>query len=124
MKDLQHTEDVKLLVDTFYQQALNDEVIGHFFNEVIQLDLNAHMPVMYQFWESILFGSHEYKGNPMVKHIALHEKSRMESRHFERWLMLWTNTVNKLFAGPKADEAVQRANHIAALMQHKVSQSF
>ena len=123
MEDLRTTRDIQLLVDTFYQQVLKDEVIGHFFNEVIQLDLETHMPVMYQFWESILFGLHEYKGNPMVKHIALNQKSRMEPEHFERWLSLWTSTVNKLFSGPKADEAIQRAGHIAALMQHKVNAS-
>lgn len=120
MTDIQSPLDIKLLVNTFYQQVLKDEVIGHFFNEVIQLDLDAHMPIMYQFWESLLFGTHEYKGNPMVKHIALHQKSEMKQEHFDRWLSLWESTVNGHFSGPKADEAIQRARHIAALMHHKV----
>jgi hemoglobin len=121
MKDIESSEDIQHLIDTFYEQVLKDEVIGHFFNEVIHLDLEAHMPIMYQFWESLLFGTHEYKGNPMVKHIALHQKSEMTQTHFDRWLSLWTSTVKTHFSGPKADEAIQRASHIAALMHHKVN---
>jgi hemoglobin len=120
MQDIETSSDVHKLVDTFYDQVLQDEVIGHFFNEVIDLDLKAHMPIMYQFWESLLFGTHEYKGNPMSKHIALHQKSKMTQAHFDRWLSLWKDTIDSNFSGPKAEEAIQRASHIAALMSHKV----
>ncbi|MFT6883748.1 MAG: hemoglobin [Marinoscillum sp.] len=121
MKDLATREDIVKLVDAFYKKAINDEVLGHFFTEVVQLDFAVHMPVMYDFWESTLLGNHVYKGNPMLKHIALSKKSPITSAHFERWLDLWVKTVNLFFEGQKAAEAVSKATQIAALMQYKIA---
>ncbi|MCC6991322.1 MAG: hypothetical protein IT181_20115, partial [Acidobacteria bacterium] len=42
-------------------------------------------------------------------------------REFERWLALFRATVDTLFIGPGADEAVVRAGRIAAVMQHHIS---
>jgi hemoglobin len=78
---------------------------------------------MYSFWESILFGSGGYKGSPMVKHIDLNKTERLKSKHFERWKLLWGETVESLFNGPKENEAISRASSIAALMEFKVQQS-
>ncbi len=122
VKDLETREDIVYLVDAFYKQTVSDSVIGHFFTEVVQLDFAAHMPVMYDFWESTLLGNHVYKGNPMLKHIALSKKSPITPAHFERWLSLWLDTVNRLFEGQKADETKSKAQQIAALMQYKVAE--
>lgn len=122
MKEIEFREDVVHLVDAFYKQAVSDSVIGHFFTEVVQLDFAAHMPVMYDFWESTLLGNNVYKGNPMLKHIALSKKSPMTSVHFDRWLVLWVDTVNGLFQGQKAEEAKSKAQQIATLMQYKVAE--
>lgn len=122
MKDIKNAEDVKLLVDSFYQKATKDPGIGHFFTKVVALNFEAHMPTMYAFWESVLFGKATYKGNPMIKHLALHQKSSMLPEHFERWLNLWETTINHLFVGEKANEAKAKAQQIAKLMQYKVGQ--
>ncbi len=71
MKDIQERKDIELLVDEFYKKVLKDDVIGHFFTEVVQLDWEKHIPIMYDFWETTLLGNIKYKGNPMVKHIEL-----------------------------------------------------
>ncbi len=124
MADIEKRADVELLVKSFYSKALRDKLIGHFFSEVAKLDLDTHLPTMYDFWESTLFGVSTYQGNPMIKHIALHKKSPMESHHFVQWLTLWRGTVNELFKGPKADEAINRAQQIAHLMEYKVRGRF
>ena len=77
---------------------------------------------MYDFWESILLGSMTYKGNPMLKHLALNQKAPLENRHFERWLSLWEKTLNTHFKGSKATDALKRATQIAHLMQFKIQQ--
>ena len=122
MSDIETREDIEQLVDSFYKQVLQDPQIGHFFTEVVQLDWEKHIPVMYDFWESILLGASRYKGNPMVKHFDLDQKASLEAVHFERWLALWEQTLKKHFTGPKAAEALSRARQIAALMQVKVQQ--
>jgi hemoglobin len=47
----------------------------------------------------------------------------MERAHFDRWLELFRNTVDRLFAGPNAEEAKLRALSIATVMLVKVQQS-
>ncbi|MCJ8165216.1 group III truncated hemoglobin [Pontibacter sp. E15-1] len=121
-QDIQNREDIRRLLDTFYTRLLADELIGHFFTRVVKLDWEVHMPVMYDFWETVLFGEMKYKGNPMLKHIELNGMEALKPEHFERWLAHWQATVSENFSGPKADEAVQRAGQVATLMQFKIGQ--
>ena len=122
LKDIQTREDIKLLVDAFYQRIMVDDVIGFFFTKVIPLNLEKHLPIMYDFWETILLGNITYKGNPMLKHIDLNRKEPLKPKHFERWLELWETTLQENFRGKNADEALNRAKQIGALMQFKVEQ--
>ena len=120
MQDIQSRNDIITLVDRFYEKVLVDDVIGIFFTQVVKLDWDKHMPVMYDFWESTLLDAATYKGNPMLKHIALNQKMPLKKEHFERWLALWEETVQENFLGAKAEEAVNKAQQIAGLMQYKV----
>lgn len=122
MRDIETRKDIEILIDHFYRKAVTDEQIGFFFTEVVQLDFEKHMPVMYDFWESILLGSRTYQGNPMTKHLDLNRKAPLTEKHFTHWLELWGETINSLYTGPKADEALTRAQHIGNLMQHKIQQ--
>lgn len=119
-KDIASREDIVRLVDEFYAEVKTDPVIGHIFTEVAQLDFGKHLPVMYQFWETTLLGIMSYKGNPMAAHIRLDSLQRLNTEHFDRWLLLWTATVDRLFTGSKADDAKTRATQIRHLMQYKV----
>lgn len=97
--------------------------LDFFFNDVVKLDLESHLPVMHSFWENVLFYNGKYKENPMSKHVAMHKIAPLKQVHFDQWLMLWTKTVNDLFEGPKAQEAVEKANQIAKLMLFNINQS-
>jgi hemoglobin len=123
MKEIQTREDIVLLVDTFYKQVLEDELIGFFFSKIAALDLQKHMPTMYDFWESALLGNMVYQGNPMVKHLSLNQKSALKAEHFERWLELWEKTLTENFTGKKADDALLRAKQISGLIQFKIHQT-
>lgn len=124
IQDVKNSHDVKVLVDTFYEKVLKDDMIGYIFTDIAQIDLPAHMPIMYSFWETVLLDTLEYKGNPMTKHIILHEKEPLKDGYFDRWLNLWEETVNELFAGEKAELAISRAKSVAALMKYKVNSPF
>ena len=123
MKDIESRKDIESIIDKFYQQVIGDDVIGLFFTEVMELNWNVHIPIMYDFWETTLLGSMTYKGNPMLKHLSINEKKPLEPKHFNRWLELWENTIRDNFVGAKANEAIERANQIAALMRFKVTQA-
>ncbi|MBK9147342.1 MAG: group III truncated hemoglobin [Flavobacteriales bacterium] len=118
--DIRTAGDIDLLVRSFYQRSRPDALIGHFF---AHLDWDHHIPRIVSFWRMVLLGNREYQGDPMTAHIQLAREHPMAKAHFERWLSLWEITLDELFAGPKADEAKQRARTIAAVMAHKVSAS-
>ncbi|MFY0625382.1 MAG: group III truncated hemoglobin [Reichenbachiella sp.] len=120
MTEIQTRDDIKTMIDAFYHKAVNDDVIGFFFTEVIQLDFEIHMPKMYDFWETTLFHKAVYKGNPMSVHQDLHQKSPLEKVHYDRWQTLFLETVDELFEGEKAELAKQRAQSIAMMMQIKI----
>ena len=123
MKDIHSREDIETLVDNFYQQVVEDEIVGYFFNEVIQLDWTKHIPIMYDFWETVLLGKVRYKGTPIPVHIALSKKAMLKPAHFERWIQLWETTVRTNFSGDKANEAVKRAKLMGELIQIKIKRS-
>lgn len=120
LKDIATRGDIELLINSFYDKVKTDKIIGYFFSDVVKVDWKKHLPVMYNFWESIIFGTPVYEGNPMKPHMMLHEKSPMESRHFEQWLKLFLATVDELFKGEKAEFTKQRALSIATVMQIKI----
>jgi hemoglobin len=123
LKDIKTRKDIELLVKKFYEKALKDEIIGFIFTEIAQLNFEEHLPIICDFWESVLLNNIKYKGNPMLKHIALHKKISLKKEHFERWLMLWKKSVLANFSGKIADEAIKKANMMANLMRYKIEKS-
>lgn len=122
MSDIKDSNDIRFLVDTFYSNALIDPVIGPVF-KAANFSLERHIPVMVSFWETILLDVVTYKGNPMLKHIALNKEVPLHGEHFDQWMKIWETTVRTHFEGPVADNAVSRASSIGQLMQYKIKQS-
>ena len=120
MKNIENKEDVKFLVESFYRKVLKDETIGFIFTKVAKIDLEKHLPRLYGFWNSVLLGTNEYMGNTMGVHWTLHEKNALTDEHFDKWMELWTDTVNENFEGEKAEEAINRAKNILELMRFKL----
>lgn len=122
-KDMETREDIEILVNSFYKKVLKDEIIGYIFKDIVKIDLEKHMPTMYDFWETTLFHKAVYKGNPMNIHLKLNEKELLTKAHFDQWLALFNETVDELFEGEKAELAKTRALSIATVMQIKIYQS-
>lgn len=91
-----------------------------FFTDVAKIELNKHLPKMYNFWESILLGNPVYEGNPMRVHFPINEVVALEERHFNRWLQIWEETVHENFEGQNTETAIARALNIARIMHHKM----
>ena len=119
MKDLETRDDVVLLVNTFYKKVEHSE-IGFFFNDIAKVDWSKHLPKMYNFWSTLLFGEIAYKGNPMSAHYLINEQIPMEKHHFDTWLKIWTETVRENFKGETADLAIYKAGNISSLMAYKM----
>lgn len=120
MKILESQEDIKFLVDKFYDKVGSDEMIGFFFNHVAKVDWTQHLPKMYAFWGTLLLGKASYKGNPMAVHFPINREVAIEKAHFEHWLQLWTATIKENFTGELAEMAIYKATNIANLMAYKM----
>ena len=108
--DIETRADCEQLVRAFYGRALVDPIIGCLFTDVAKLDLEAHVPRITNFWETILLGAHSYGGGAFRPHVELHFKVPLTRGHFDRWLYLWTTTVDELFAGERAELAKSHAD--------------
>ena len=122
LPDIETTADCQRLVRAFYGRALVDPIIGFIFADVAHLDLDAHVPVVASFWETLLLGAHTYTGSAFEPHAALHAKVRLRPGHFQRWLNLWRTTVDELFAGDRAELAKAHARRLAAAFQRRLDE--
>ena len=116
MKDIENIQDVKTLVDSFYQQVREDDLIGPVFQSIIANNWDMHLEKMYRFWQTVLLKEHTYYGSPFRPHANL----PVEKRHFDRWITLFTRTVDTQFEGKKAEEAKWRAGRMAELFEGKI----
>ena len=110
--DIRSGDGIKLMVDLFYSNARQDPLLGPIFERMIN-DWEEHLPTMYQFWERLLFGFSDYSGNPFQKHLNF----SLEKEHFSGWVKIFTQTIDGIFAGLKAEEAKRLARNIANSFQ-------
>lgn len=120
-QELASRADIELLVQTFYDKVKADPLIGPIFNDVAKVNWQAHLPVMYDFWENTIFFTGNYSGNPMQVHMQLNERFPLNESHFSRWIRLFLLTTDELFEGDKAELAKQRAYSIATMMRIKLA---
>ena len=75
LPDIQNREDISRLVGTFYARAFEDPIIGYIFTDVARIDLDEHLPVFTDFWETVLFRAGTYKRNALQVHFALDDEA-------------------------------------------------
>lgn len=123
LPDITTRADIELLVNTFYEQVRASASIGYIFTEVMQVNWPEHLPVMYDFWESVLLHTASYKGNPILKHIAVDQRTPLTPAHFAEWKRLFFATLDAHFSGPKCTELKQKVEAMEYLMLNKITAS-
>ncbi|RZJ69826.1 MAG: group III truncated hemoglobin [Flavobacterium sp.] len=114
--DIAELADIKLLVDTFYGNIRENELLGPIFNGLLKDRWPAHLEKMYRFWQTVLLEQHTYTGSPFMPHAKL----PVEKLHFDTWLKIWYATVDEFFVGAKADEAKWRGEKMAEMFLYKI----
>lgn len=115
-KDIQNSEDIKLLVDDFYDQARKDKLLGPVFERAIH-DWDDHFEKLYAFWDSLLFDRNTYFGSPFQPHTNL----EINQTYFDRWLELFFQTTDCYFEGSKAEEIKERASKMGQMFANKLA---
>jgi len=121
-KDISNREDLLKLLTLFYNRLLSDRSISYLFTDIAKIDLQHHLDILVNFWDSVLFQNDVYRKNAMQPHLILHQQSPLQKHHFETWLKYFNDSVDELFEGEKAFLAKERALSIATVMQIKISQ--
>ncbi|WP_343708566.1 group III truncated hemoglobin [Mycobacterium sp.] len=119
--DLANRADVEALLRRFYTRVLVDDVLAEPFTEVQAHGLDSHIPVMCDFWETVLFHAGLYRGSALNSHRHVHNRIPLSGSHFVRWLTTWNNTVDEMYCGPIAAHAKVQAARIAWAMHRRLT---
>ncbi|WP_400193178.1 group III truncated hemoglobin [Hymenobacter sp. B81] len=111
--DIVSEVDIKALVNGFYDNVRTDALLGPVFNAIAQVYWPQHLLTMYAFWNSVLLGAPRAEPPAFPRHLAL----PTDARHCQRWLEVFHQTVDGLFAGTRAEAAKARARQISQLQQ-------
>ncbi|PQJ29300.1 hypothetical protein BSZ32_12905 [Rubritalea profundi] len=121
-KDILGEEEVTQVIHTFYERVQVDEKLGPIFNDVVKIDWPSHLPVMVQFWRTIMFGDGGYQRNPLMAHMKWTSEVRMDEQKFQHWLDLFHSTIDELFSGPNADLMKMRSANMATMLPRRIKE--
>ena len=115
--DIAGAEDVRRMVEGFYQLVLRDDRLADIFLRDAGIDLAEHLPRIRAYWEKLLLGASDYRRHTMNIHRELNAKRALQAADFDRWLALFRQNMDARFAGPVAERAKRLASAIAANMR-------
>lgn len=117
MADLDSRDNIARFVELFYQRILKDPELAPIFVDVARIDLAIHLPHIVDYWCKLLLGDRVYTRHTMQIHRDLHAHHPLTPADFERWLALFTSTLQSNFTGAKTERAELIATRIACNMQ-------
>lgn len=120
-RDLADRADIHALLSKFYGRVLDDDLLAKPFTEVRAKGLDSHLPVMCDFWETMLLQARLYQRSALEVHRVVHHNHPLDHRHFLRWLTLWLDTVDVMFSGPVAEQAKTQGRRIAWAMHRRLT---
>ena len=120
-KDIETRDDIENFIRSFYQRVITDKQIGIIFTKIVPINWEHHIPVITDFWETILLDNPVYKKNAMEVHYKLNRIFPLKKEHFEAWLYNFNFTIDEMFEGKITELAKKRAGSIAVLMEYKMN---
>ena len=121
LPDIEGRAEIKRLVDRFYEKVRGDGLLGPIFNDIAKVDWNIHLPKLYAFWQTVLFGEGGFKGNPLGVHFKLAAQTLMDWPRFQRWLELFCSTVDEMFFGEHAAHIKNAAADMAHVIYSRIN---
>jgi len=118
--DITNRRDIEKFIILFYQNVIKNDTIGTIFTKIFPLNWEQHIPLITDFWETILLDNPVYKKNDMEIHYELNKTYKLKKKHFDAWLHLFNTTIDHMYSGEKVLLAKKRAAGIAALMLLKM----
>lgn len=111
--DVLNRADIEDIVARFYETMLKDPIVGFIFTDVAKINLEQHLPIIVDFWADSIFKENKYTGNPLLKHLQIHQLMPLRAGHFTRWLYLFNQAVDQHHAGINSTRMKERAETVA-----------
>ncbi len=90
-------------------------------NSLARGDWDKHLLRFYGFRETVLFGGGSFRWNPLGIHFKLVAMTSMDWPKFQRWLALFDETVDELFAGDRAAHIKRVADGMAHVVHSRIN---
>ena len=117
-------ESIKQVMGRFYaKMSVDKNGLGEIFNNTSgksDIEWEAHKKKSANFWQGMLIGRGDYKGQPLKVHLDLPPFPR---EFFSLWLSLFEECLNKIFSPKIANEILQKAQMIAERFQYMLYES-
>ncbi len=121
LPDIRDRDDLRRLVNAFYEKVRGDDLLGFIFEDIAAVDWETHLPRMVDFWETILFGSGAYRGNPLRPHLEVSTRTPVGRPQFDRWQAPFFATVDTHFSGERAEHVKSAAADMARVMLSRIT---
>jgi hemoglobin len=120
LHDLDSRTQIHDLVISFYRDVVADDLLGPVFTEVAEVDWAVHIPKLIDFWCRVLLGHPGYDGYILGAHQEVHHLQGFEAELFDRWYLLFVDTVDAGWSGPAAERAKDHAARIAGVLARRL----
>lgn len=119
--DIEGRPEIENLVNRFYAKVRQDDLLGPIFDQVAKVNWDEHLPKLYAFWQTVLFGDGGFRGNPLAVHKQLVTETTMDWPRFQRWLALFGETVDELYTGERATHIKSAADDMAHVIYSRIN---
>ena len=111
--DIETPEHVNALVETFYDRVRKNAALGPLLAERIHDQWDDYTESITAWWQNVLFAG----AAPDYDAFILTDDVPLEHDEFRLWLTLFRKTVNDMFEGKNANQAMGHAEHLAAAFE-------
>ena len=72
--DIKNRADIESFLHLFYSRVVIDTTIGIIFTKIFSVNISHHIPIITDFWETVLLDHPVYKKNAMEVHFEINKK--------------------------------------------------
>lgn len=119
-RDLDTLVEIVELVTRQYADVVQDELLAPYFTfGPDHLDWQAHIGSVADYWEHVVLLAPDYDIDVLEGHRHLHDHHAFTPELFDRWLQIFTDTVDGGWNGPRASLAKKRATGMSRAMANR-----
>lgn len=109
------TDEIRVMVERFYEHARDDELLGPVFAERVQ-DWEAHYDTMTRFWSSAVLRAGTYSGRPIEKHRI----EGLTPQHFVNWVNRFSEVVRRELGPQRARVFIDLSERMAVSIASRI----